>query len=200
MTVYAWPGWGAARFELRVIPNLRTFAGPYTPTTQVLDLLGERWAARIDLPPTNSSIEAAAREAFFDRLKGMAHQISVWHLKLAAPQGTLRSDTAAVSVVNASLAAVSVVNASLAAVTVLTGGAIHCLTGSLEISSPNDLMSPIIHCRTGSLEKQAQDRDQRLLIHCRTGSLENFAGRDQAAAGIHCRTGSLEIRRQRPGR
>ena len=123
MTIYAWPGWGAARFELRVIPNLRTFAGPYTPTTQILDLLGERWAGRIDLPPTNNSIEGAAREAFFDRLKGMAHQIAVWHLKLPAPQGTLRSDTAAVSVVNASLAAVAVVNASSAAVSVLIGGA-----------------------------------------------------------------------------
>ena len=123
MTIYAWPGWGAARFELRVIPNLRTFAGPYTPTTQILDLLGERWAARIDLPPTNNSIEGAAREAFFDRLKGMAHQIAVWHLKLPAPQGTLRSDTAAVAVVNASSAAVTVVNASAATVSILIGGA-----------------------------------------------------------------------------
>jgi hypothetical protein len=123
MTVYAWPGWPATRFELRVIPNLRTFAGPYTPTTQVLDLLGERWAARIDLPPTNSSIEAAAREAYFDRLKGMSHQISVWHLKLTAPQGTMRSDTAAVSVVNGSGVPVSVVNGSSAAVSVVIGGA-----------------------------------------------------------------------------
>ena len=123
MTIYAWPGWGAARFELRIIPNLRTFAGPYTPTTQILDLLGERWAARIDLPQTNNSIEGAAREAFFDRLKGMAHQIAVWHLKLPAPQGTLRSDTASVAVVNASSAAVTVVNASAATVSMLIGGA-----------------------------------------------------------------------------
>lgn len=123
MTVYAWPGWGASRFELRIIPNLRTFAGPYTPTTQVLDLLGERWAARIDLPPTNNPIEAAAREAFFDRLKGMAHQIALWHLKLTAPQGTLSSNPGTVSVINGSGAAVSVVNGSGAAVSVITGGA-----------------------------------------------------------------------------
>ena len=122
MTVYAWPGWGASRFELRIIPNLRAFAGPYTPTTQILDLLGERWAARVDLPPTNNPIEAAAREAFFDRLKGMAHQISLWHLKLTAPQGTLRSDTASVSVVNGGGAAVSVVNGSGSAVSVVNGG------------------------------------------------------------------------------
>ena len=109
MTVYAWPGWGAERFELRIIPNLRTFAGPYTPTTQVLDLLGERWAARIDLPPTNNPIEAAAREAFFDRLKGMAHQIALWHLKLTAPQGTMRGAPVLNAAV-AQLANVAVIN------------------------------------------------------------------------------------------
>lgn len=121
MTVYAWPtAWRAARFEMRVMPNLRTFTGPYTPTTQVLDLLGERWMARIDLPLTVDSITAAAREAFFDRLKGQAHQVSLWHLRLPAPQGTLR-DGATGSVINGSLAAVSVVNGSSAAVTVVYG-------------------------------------------------------------------------------
>ena len=90
MTIYAWPAWPVSRFELRIIPNLRTFTGPYAPTIQVLDLLGERWMARLDIVPTNAPIEAAAREAYFDRLKGMAHQISLWHLRLTAPQGTLR--------------------------------------------------------------------------------------------------------------
>ena len=90
MTIYAWPGWPVNRFELRIMPNLRTFVGPYTPTTQVLDLLGERWMARLDLVLTNAPIEAAAREAYFDRLKGMAHQVALWHLRLTAPQGTLR--------------------------------------------------------------------------------------------------------------
>lgn len=42
MTTYAWPGWKVNRFEMRVLPNLRTFTGPYTPTVQVIDLLGER--------------------------------------------------------------------------------------------------------------------------------------------------------------
>jgi len=90
MTTYAWPGWGVRRFELRVMPNLRTFVGPYTPATQVIDLLGERWQAKVDLVPTTDPLEIAAREAFFDRLKGMAHLIAMPHLKLSAPQGTMR--------------------------------------------------------------------------------------------------------------
>jgi hypothetical protein len=123
VTVYAWPDtahFRASRFELRVMPNLRTFTGPYSQTTQVIDLLGERWVATVDLPPSNSTVNGAAREAFFDRLKGQAHQISMHHLRLLQPQGTLR-DGAAISVVNGSAAAVSVVNGSSAAVTVIGG-------------------------------------------------------------------------------
>lgn len=91
MTIYAWPAaWKPSRFQLRIIPNLRTFVGPYTPTTQVVDLLGERWAITVDLPITNDPIESAAREAYFDRLKGTANQIALGHLRLQAPQGTLR--------------------------------------------------------------------------------------------------------------
>lgn len=100
MTTYAWPsGWGVRAFEMRVIPNLRSFSNPYSAGTSVVDLLGERWAVRLDLPPAFSAIEGAAREAYFDRLKGMAHTVALWHLRLPAPQGTMRgSPTLAASV------------------------------------------------------------------------------------------------------
>lgn len=120
MSVYDWPGWGVSHFQLRLAPNTRTFTGPYTPNVQVVDLLGERMQGTLTLPPTNDKVEAAAREAFFDRLKGATHQIRLWHLKLTAPQGTLRDGQAA-SVVNGSLAAVTVVNGASAAVTVVAG-------------------------------------------------------------------------------
>ena len=120
MTTYAWPGWKVNRFEMRVLPNLRTFTGPYTPTVQVIDLLGERWTGTLTLVPTVDPIEAAAREAFFDRLKGAANTFTLWHLKLPAPQGTLRDGSAA-TVKNGSNVTVSVVNGSLAAVTVIAG-------------------------------------------------------------------------------
>ena len=91
MTTYAFPAtWKANHFELRILPNTRLFVGPYSPTTQVLDLLGERWVAVIGLPPDNDPAVGAGREAFFDRLKGPANLISLWHLRLPAPQGTMR--------------------------------------------------------------------------------------------------------------
>lgn len=90
MTAYAWGGWKVNRFEMRVLPNSRVFVGPYTPTTQVLDLLGERWQMRFDVVPGNNNVQGAAQEAFWDRLGGAANQITIWNLKRPLPQGTIR--------------------------------------------------------------------------------------------------------------
>lgn len=121
MTTYAWPGWKVSCFEMRVVPNTRVFNSPFNPASaQVVDLLGELWQVMIELPPRVSPIDGAAREAFFDRLRGPVNRISLWNLRFPAPQGTLR-DGAIASVVNGSLAPVAVVNASLAVVTVVYG-------------------------------------------------------------------------------
>jgi hypothetical protein len=123
MSDYTWPAaWVPDRFELRIVPNTRVFVGPYTPTTQVIDLLGERWSFSMDLPPGVDTITGAAFEAFFDRLKGPANRIVLWNLRFPAPQGTVRqTDVQAVTVQNSSLATVTVQNSSLATVTVQSG-------------------------------------------------------------------------------
>ena len=123
MSDYTWPTtWAPNRFELRIVPNTRVFVGPYTPTTQTVDLLGERWAVSLDLPPDNDPIKGAAMEAFFDRLKGPANRLVMWNLRLPAPQGTMRqTDVQTVTVQNSSLATVTVQNSSLATVTVQSG-------------------------------------------------------------------------------
>lgn len=91
MTVYALPAWfKPSRFELRLLPNLRTWVGPYTPTVQTVDLLGERWASKLELPPEVDAVIGAAREAYWDRLKGTMHQIAMPHMRLLVPQGTMR--------------------------------------------------------------------------------------------------------------
>ena len=90
MTTYAWPGWNVTRFEWHLMSNTRVFTGPYTPTVQTTDLLGERWGVRIDIAPTISSIEGAAREAFSNRLKGPVNRIALYHLRRPVPQGTMR--------------------------------------------------------------------------------------------------------------
>ena len=47
-----------------------------------------------DLTEGNNPILAAAREAYFDRLKGPANLIRLWNLKRPLPQGTLRDTSA----------------------------------------------------------------------------------------------------------
>lgn len=127
MSTYDWPdqrGWWPNRFEMRVQPNTRVFMSPYSADTQAIDLLGERWAVTLSLPPGTSHALGAAREAFFDRLSGPVHKVRLWNFKRPVPLGTLR-DGAAASVVNASAAAVTVRNASSAVVTVRYGQPIN---------------------------------------------------------------------------
>lgn len=97
MTQYVWPGaaggFATNHFELRVAPNTRAHVGPYSRFRQTIDLLGERWSGVIQLAPTNSLIHGAAREAFFDRLKGGTHTIGLWHVKRPYPLGSARGTT-----------------------------------------------------------------------------------------------------------
>ena len=89
--VYPWPAsFKVERFELRVIPNVTVFTSQYTKATQTVDFLGERWQARIDLGIEGDPVLGAAREAFFDRLRGPVNLIALWNIRFPAPQGTLR--------------------------------------------------------------------------------------------------------------
>ncbi len=93
MSTYAWPqaaGWYPSRFEMRIVPNVLTFTSQYNKSQQVIDMLGERWRIIMDLPDDNSSLLGAAREAFFDRLKGPLNYISIGHQVRRVPQGTMR--------------------------------------------------------------------------------------------------------------
>lgn len=150
MTVYAWPGWGASRFNMKLLANLRTFTGPYTPNVQVLDFMGERWMGSVTLTPTTDPIEAAAREAFFDRLKGQAHQIALYHLKLTAPQGTLR-DGAAVNLVNTAGQPLNLVNSSGQPLTLISGT--PCLRYAVAQGANTAVLSaaPGVTVRAGDL-------------------------------------------------
>lgn len=91
MSVYDWPDEFKVRnYELAISPNLRSFAGTYSPTTDVTDLLGEAFMLRVTLLPEQDLIRVAAREAFFDRLRGPSNQFRMGHAKMRAPNGTLR--------------------------------------------------------------------------------------------------------------
>lgn len=120
MATFAWP-FVVSRFEMRILPNTRLFTSPYAPTTQVLDLLGERWTISLEVPPTTDSTEAARREAFFDRLKGPANWISIGHQKITQPLGTLGGAAVAATWKNASAATAIWKNSAAATATWMAG-------------------------------------------------------------------------------
>ena len=91
MSVYTWPATVVPRtVQLRLMPAIRTFTSPYSRQTQAVDLLAEAWRLQMTLPPNTDRVVAGALEAFFDRLKGQVHQVSLWHFGRPAPLGTMR--------------------------------------------------------------------------------------------------------------
>lgn len=121
MATYAPPAWRITRFEMRLVPNLRSSASPYTGDVQVLDLMGERWLMQVTIAPTNSPLKAAALEAWFDRMKGSTHRVAMGHQRLAEPQGTLRGGGITTGWVTGAGAAASWVTAAAGASTWVSG-------------------------------------------------------------------------------
>lgn len=96
MTTYAWPGWGATQFEMRVMPNQQVFPSLFSPSTaQVVDLGGDYWTAVVTIPLGVTVSGGAAVEAFVDRLRGSQHSVALWHMRRPQPLGTMRDGSAA---------------------------------------------------------------------------------------------------------
>lgn len=141
MAIYDWPDtWDVSRFQMRVLPNTRVHVGPYTPVTQAIDLLGERWFVSMDVPPITDFNVGQAMEAFFDRLLGQVNLVRLWPMHRSLPRGSIYGATGAVSVVNASLASVNVVNASSAPVTV-QGGTPIIATAIPQLGNTTSILS-----------------------------------------------------------
>lgn len=90
MNVYPWTLGSVETFEMRVVPNAMTFTSPYSKSTQTIDFLGERWSVKMDIPALVDKRIGAAREAFFDRLRGPVNLVSIWNIQRPVPQGTFR--------------------------------------------------------------------------------------------------------------
>lgn len=75
-------------FALAMQPNQRAFASPFGGSEQVVDLLNDRWACTLDLPPSEHS-RSAKREAFLSALRGQANHTELYHFGRPQPLGTL---------------------------------------------------------------------------------------------------------------
>lgn len=96
MITYAWPGWGATQFEMRVMPNQQVFPSLFSPSTaQVVDLGGDYWMATVSIPLGVTVSGGGAVEAFVDRLRGSQHSVALWHMRRPQPLGTMRDGVTA---------------------------------------------------------------------------------------------------------
>lgn len=93
MTTYSWPSdYYPETFELKLAPNARVIRPMFDGRPQSIEFVGARWRANLTLPPDFID-DRAEIEAFFNRIRGPAHRVSLWHLARPAPLGTLQSNT-----------------------------------------------------------------------------------------------------------
>lgn len=95
MSDFAWPttpAFGVESCSVYLQPNTREFTSQYTGSFQAVDLLGERFRMALRLVACFAN-DAAAREAYFNRLLGV-HRIIAPHLVRPQPLGTQRGTPA----------------------------------------------------------------------------------------------------------
>jgi hypothetical protein len=133
MTTYSWPtSLKASMFEAQLVPNIRSFASPYGGAAQSIDLLGERWRFMIELPPC-LPVQSGEREAFFTKLRGGAHRVSLWHMARWQPAGTVRGSPTLAS--TAAQGASSIVVQTSVSATLKTGDLLGLVGGHLVMAA-----------------------------------------------------------------
>lgn len=93
MTTYSWPsGYYPETFELKLAPNARVIRPMFDGRPQSIEFVGARWRASLTLPPDVLG-DRGEIEGFFNRIRGPAHRVSLWHLARPVPRGTLQANT-----------------------------------------------------------------------------------------------------------
>lgn len=94
MTTYTWPqNFKPAEFFFRLMPNVRSIDGAFS-ASQTIEFPGALWRAVLTLPAAYHA-DRAPMEGWFNRLRGPASRINLWHLARPVPRGTLQSNTTA---------------------------------------------------------------------------------------------------------
>ncbi len=92
-TTYAWPTgreWEPHSTTVPVLmPNVREFTSQYSGAYQTIDRMGERFKQTLRLGPLKGATRAAARQAYFNKLRG-ANFIAAHCFRMPAPNGTQR--------------------------------------------------------------------------------------------------------------
>ncbi len=69
--------------------NVMINQSPLNKATQRVEFPGDLWIVRAEFPPIPHA-EFAAIEAFWNRFRGIAHTLRIWHMLRPVPRGTMR--------------------------------------------------------------------------------------------------------------
>ena len=90
MSIISLPTWfDVLECEMSLVPEVRGFQGPFGGPTEVQDLIGDRWRMRTTLPDGDYTW-GGRTEALFNRLRGGADWLRMYHFAKPAPRGTAR--------------------------------------------------------------------------------------------------------------
>lgn len=130
MSILSLPSWfDALECELQLVPEIRSFQGPFGGPTEAQDLLGDRWRMRLTLP--DGDFRWGGRTgALFNRLRGGANWLRLHDLARPVPRGTARG-----SMLLAAAAAQGAASITLSGVASVTN---LLLNGSFEVDSNGD--------------------------------------------------------------
>lgn len=92
MTTYAYPDTAPFRpqsFVAGLKSSVLVSTSPLNGSVQTVELLGDRWTFALDYAP-HTLADQSALEGFWNRIRGRANRVQIWHMGRAAPRGTMR--------------------------------------------------------------------------------------------------------------
>lgn len=117
--------------------NVFASTSPYSGDVQTIEIPGARWTCSLSYP-TAINAEQAQLEAFWTKVRGQVHRVSLWHMMRPAPRGTMRGSPTLSAGAAQGATSVSVVTTSgntlLAGDMVGIGGQLHMVVSDATAS------------------------------------------------------------------
>lgn len=92
MSTYLFPDWlHPDSFGMQMPGNVKANQSPMNFAVKTVENPGDLWIVRAEFPPMPRAQYRRA-QAYFNRLRGMAHRMRIWNLDHPYPAGTMRGN------------------------------------------------------------------------------------------------------------
>lgn len=93
MAVYAYPTFShfvPEKADMGIRSNVMMSISPLNGAMQTIEVPGSRWVTSLTYSAAQSADLRAEIEAFWARVRGQVHRVSLWHFRRPEPRGTIR--------------------------------------------------------------------------------------------------------------